>query len=100
MQTNATIGRSAASTADIKAWLAGKAQQFSTWLNSESRFFSNVSGFPVTRITVVKVNAVMALLFFTAFAAVWQPLAAVASAVAAAWLVSTLNDGIGKGGEA
>ena len=100
MQTNA-IGRSAAPTADIKAWLAGKAQQFSTWYNSRSAFYSRIAGFDVTRKTAVMVNIVALLLGFTALVAAKEPLAALVSAAAAAWMAGRIektNSKAKKGG--
>ena len=99
MQTNATIGRSAAPTADIKAWLAGKAQQFSTWYNSRSAFYSRLAGFDVTWKTAARVNLFTLLVIVTAVAAMRQPVVCAVSAACSAWVVYRLNADVRKGGE-
>ena len=99
MQTNATIGRSAAPTADIKAWLAGKAQSLSGWYNSRSEFYSRLAGFDVTWKTAVRVNLFTVLVCVTAIVAMQQPVVSIVSAACSAWVVYRLNADEKKGGE-
>ena len=99
MQTNATIGRSAASTADIKAWLAERKSRVNEWLDGQSKYFSRLAGFAVTRRTVIRVNAIAALAGLAALCVEGAPLAAAVSAVCAAAQAYKLNREEGKGGE-
>ena len=99
MQTK-TIGRSAAPAADIKAWLAAKAQRFSTWYNSRSGFYSRLAGFDVTWKTAARVNLFTLLVIVTAVAAVHQPVVCAVSAACSVWVVYRLNADERKGGEA
>ena len=100
MQTR-TIARSVRRTVGLKDMAAVKARQVSTWLNSKSRFYSRVAGFDVTWKTAIMVNIVFVLVVFTALVAAKEPLAALVSAAAAAWMAGRIekaNSKVKKGG--
>lgn len=88
-------------TVGLKDMAAVKARQVSTWLNSKSRFYSRVAGFDVTWKTAIMVNIVFVLVVFTALVAAKEPLAALVSAAAAAWMAGRIekaNSKVKKGG--
>ena len=69
------------------------------WLSAESRFYSRIAEFPVTRRLVVRVNAVSLCMLLSAIAIEQQPLVAITFALCAGWLVYRINQTDKKGGE-
>lgn len=71
------------------------------WLDSESRFYSRVADFSVTRRTAVRVNLVTVAIGAMVVAAETQPVAALTAALSVAWLMYRAmwnNDEEKKGG--
>lgn len=69
------------------------------WLSTESRFYSRIAEFTVTRRLVVRVNAVSLCMLLSAIAIEQQPLVAITFALCAGWLVYRINQTDKKGGE-
>lgn len=57
------------------------------WLDSESRFYSRVADFSVTRRTAIRVNLVTVAIGAMVVAAETQPVAALTAALSVAWLM-------------
>lgn len=57
------------------------------WLDTESRFYSRVADFSVTRRTAVRVNLVTVAIGAMVVAAETQPVAALTAALSVAWLM-------------
>ena len=61
------------------------------WMNAKSNFYTLTCGFPVTRLLAIRVNLVFLCMAVAAVAVEQQPLASVAAALCAAWLVYRVN---------
>lgn len=57
------------------------------WLDSRSEFYSRISDFTVTRRVAIRVNLVTLAIVVAAIAIETQPVAALAAALSAAWLM-------------
>lgn len=61
------------------------------WVNAKSNFYTLTCGFPVTRLLAIRVNLVFLCMAVAAVAVEQQPIASVAAALCAAWLVFRVN---------
>ena len=97
-----SIQRNTQRTFSIKEWTKAKGAFINLWLNSKSQFYSQICEFPVTRLLAIRINLVALCLIVAAVAIEQQPVAAVVSALCAAWLVYRVNktDKEKKGGNA
>lgn len=61
------------------------------WMNEKSRFYTQICEFPVTRLLAFRVNLVVLCMAVAAVAVEQKPIASVAAALCAAWLVFRVN---------
>ena len=87
---------------DVRATIQRKIKSLNLWLDSKSEFYSRICEFPVTRLLAIRINLLSLCLIVAAVAIEQQPVAAVVSALCAAWLVYRVNktDKEQKGGNA
>ena len=60
-------------------------------MNEKSRFYTQICEFPVTRLLAFRVNLVVLCMAVAAVAVEQKPIASVAAALCAAWLVFRVN---------
>lgn len=86
----------------LKEWTDAKRKFLNLWLSTPSQFYSQICEFPVTRLLAIRINLLSLCLIVAAVAIEQQPVAAVVSALCAAWLVYRVNktDKEQKGGNA
>ena len=61
------------------------------WMNAKSNFYTLTCGFPVTRLLAIRINLVVLCMAVAAVAVEQKPIASVAAALCAAWLVYRVN---------
>ena len=76
---------------DVRATIQRRIKSLNLWLDSKSNFYTLTCGFPVTRLLAIRVNLVFLCMAVAAAAVEQQPLASVAAALCAAWLVCRVN---------
>lgn len=76
---------------DVRATMVRKYQKLLSWLHGRSVFYSRIAEFDVSRLMVIRVNAVTLCLVLAAIAIAQAPVVAITAAGCAAWLVYRLN---------
>lgn len=61
------------------------------WLNGNSKFYSRIAEFPVTRLLVLRINLVTLCLLGAVVSIEQQPIFSITAALCAGWLVYRLN---------
>lgn len=90
MQQTTTI-RTAQRAFSLKQWSNAKRSEFTRWLNTETKFFTSLCGFPVTRLLTIQIHLLFLCMIITTCTIDKQPLAAVISALCAAYLACRIN---------
>lgn len=76
---------------DVRATIQRRISSLNLWLNQKSNFYTLTCGFPVTRLLAFRVNLVVLCMAVAAVAVEQKPIASVAAALCAAWLVFRVN---------
>lgn len=98
MQQTTTL-RAAQRSFSVREWMNEKSKSINLWLDTKSKFYSRICGFPVTRLLAIRVNLVTLCLVVAAIIAEQQLIASAISALCAAYLVYRVNQSE-KGGKA
>lgn len=95
-------GRTAQRAFPLKEWMNAKRSEFSSWLNTESKFFTHLCGFPVPRLLAVRAHLLFLCMSIAACTVEQHPAASVVAALCAGYLAWRINrsDKERKGGEA
>lgn len=76
---------------DVRATIQRKIKSLNLWLNSKSRFYTQICEFPVIRLLAIRLNLVALCMILAAGTVEQQPLIATFAAICAAGLVYRIN---------
>lgn len=92
------LSPSASSRKTLKERIQSAKSSVNKWLDTKSEFYSRIAEFKVTRRVAIRVNMVTLAMAVVVFAVESAPVAALAAALSAAWLMYRCF--VKKGGEA
>ncbi len=98
MATTINANQASGHSLPIKEWASKKNKSLTLWLNTETKFFTSLCGFPVTRLLTIQMHLLFLCMIITTCTIDKQPLAAAVSALCAAYLACRINKK--KGGKA
>lgn len=92
------LSPSASSRKTLKERIQSAKSSVNNWLDTKSEFYSRIAEFKVTRRVAIRVNMVTLAMIVVVIAVETAPVAALAAALSAAWLM--YRSFVKKGGEA
>lgn len=92
------LSPSASSRKTLKERIQSAKSSVNKWLDTKSEFYSRIAEFKVTRRVAIRVNMVTLAMIVVVIAVETAPVAALAAALSAAWLMYRIF--VKKGGEA
>lgn len=92
------LSPSASSRKTLKERIQSAKSSVNKWLDTKSEFYSRIAEFDVTRRVAIRVNMVTLAMIVVVIAVETAPVAALAAALSAAWLM--YRSFVKKGGEA
>jgi len=92
------LSPSASSRKTLKERIQSAKSSVNKWLDTKSEFYSRIAEFEVTRRVAIRVNMVTLAMIVVVIAVETAPVAALAAALSAAWLM--YRSFVKKGGEA
>ena len=76
---------------DVRATIQRKIKSLTLWLNTETKFFTSLCGFPVTRLLTIQIHLLFLCMIISASTIDKQPIAAAISAICATCLACRIN---------
>ena len=91
MATTINANQASGRSLPIKEWASKKNKSLTLWLNTETKFFTSLCEFPVTRLLAIQINLVALCMILAAAAVEQQPAITAVAAITAAGLVYRIN---------